>query len=65
MRGDVAEEVIVTEGTGDGYSKARITQKQASARDRTEAAKVLEKRLGRFVDLKCWLCCGTAGIWRR
>lgn len=27
-------------------------QKQASARDRLEAAKALEKRLGRFIDLE-------------
>ena len=47
-----AEDVIVTEGTGDGGSEARIMQKQASARDRLEAAKALEKRLGRFVDLE-------------
>lgn len=52
MRGDVAEEVIVTEGTGEGCSKARIMQKQASARDRLEAAKALEKRFGRFIDLE-------------
>ena len=52
MRGEVAEDVIVTEGTGDGCSEARIMQKQASARDRLEAAKALEKRLGRFVDLE-------------
>ena len=52
MRGEVIEDVIVTEGTGDGCSEARIMQKQASARDRLEAAKALEKRLGRFVDLE-------------
>lgn len=52
MRGEVAEDVIVTEGTGDGGSEARIMQKQASARDRLEAAKALEKRLGRFTDLE-------------
>lgn len=52
MRGDVAEEVVVTEGTGDECSEARIMQKQASARDRLEAAKALEKRFGRFIDLE-------------
>lgn len=52
MRGEVIEDVIVTEGTGDGCSEARIMQKQASARDRLEAAKALEKRLGRFIDLE-------------
>lgn len=52
LRGDVAEEIAVTEGTGDGCSEARIMQKQASARDRLEAAKALEKRFGRFIDLE-------------
>lgn len=52
MRGEVAEEIVVTEGTGDGCSEARIVPKQVSARDRLEAAKALEKRLGRFIDLE-------------
>ena len=52
MRGEIAEDVVVTEGTGDGCSEARIIQKQVSARDRLEAAKALEKRLGRFIDLE-------------
>lgn len=38
MRGEVAEEVVVTEGTGDGCSEARIVPKQVSARDRLEAS---------------------------
>lgn len=52
MRGEVKEDVVVTEGTGDGYSEARVIQKQVSARDRLEAAKALEKRLGRFIALE-------------
>ena len=52
MRGNVEEEVVVTEGTGDGCSESRIMPKQASVRDRLEAAKALERRLGRFVDLE-------------
>jgi phage terminase small subunit len=52
MRGEVAEEIVVTEGTGDGCSEARIVPKQVSARDRLEAAKALEKRLGRFIDME-------------
>ena len=52
MRGEVAEDIVVTEGTGDGCSEARLMQKQASARDRLEAAKALEKRFGRFIDLE-------------
>ena len=52
MRGEIEEDVVVTEGTGDGCSEARIIQKQVSARDRLEAAKALEKRLGRFITLE-------------
>lgn len=52
MRGEVKEDVVVTEGTGEGCSEARVIQKQVSARDRLEAAKALEKRLGRFIDLE-------------
>lgn len=52
MRGEVSEEVIVVESEGDGYSRAKIMPKQASAHDRLDAAKALEKRLGRFVDLE-------------
>lgn len=52
MRGEVQEDVVVTEGTGDGCSEARVIQKQVSARDRLEAAKALEKRLGRFIALE-------------
>lgn len=52
MRGEVEEEVVVTEGTGDGCSEARIMPKKPSVRDRLEAAKELARRLGRFVDLE-------------
>lgn len=52
MRGNVEEEVVVTEGTGDGRSESRIMPKKPSVRDRLEAAKELERRLGRFVDLE-------------
>ncbi|EGS36255.1 terminase small subunit [Megasphaera sp. UPII 135-E] len=52
MRGNVEEEVVVTEGTGDGCSESRIMPKKPSVRDRLEAAKELERRLGRFVDLE-------------
>ena len=52
MRGNVEEEVVVTEGTGDGRSESRIMPKKPSVRDRLEAAKELARRLGRFVDLE-------------
>ena len=44
MRGEVKEEVIITEGTGIGMSKPRKLTKQISARDRIKAAELLLKR---------------------
>jgi phage terminase small subunit len=46
MRGELSEEVIVTEGSGDGCSNARIMTKQIGARDRLKAAELLAKRYG-------------------
>lgn len=50
MRGDIQEEVVVVEGTGDGCSDARIIEKQVSARDRLKAAELLGKRYALFTD---------------
>ena len=44
MRGEIQEECIVVEGTGDGCSEARIMQKQIGARERLKAAELLLKR---------------------
>ena len=44
LRGEVKEERVVVEGTGEGRSDARIITVQVSARDRLEAAKSLLKR---------------------
>lgn len=44
MRGEIQEECIVVEGTGDGESRARIMQKQIGARDRLKAAELILKR---------------------
>ena len=46
MRGEVQEEVVVIEGTGEGYSDARTMKKQLSAHERLDAAKQLAKRFG-------------------
>ena len=46
MRGEVQEDVVVVEGEGDGYSGARVLQKQISASDRIKAAALLAKRYG-------------------
>lgn len=50
MRGDIDEEVIVTEGIGDGVSLARIVNKQISAKDRLKAAELIGKRNSLFTD---------------
>jgi phage terminase small subunit len=44
MRGEIQEECIVVEGCDDGCSRARIMEKQISARDRLKAAELLLKR---------------------
>ena len=46
MRGEIKEEVVVVEGTGDGCSEARIIEKQIGANDRIKAAVQLAKRYG-------------------
>lgn len=51
-RGEVKEERVVVEGTGDGRSDARIITVQVSARDRLEAAKSLLKRYPMQLDAK-------------
>ena len=52
LRGEVKEERVVVEGTGDGRSDARIIKVQVSARDRLEAAKSLLKRYPMQLDAK-------------
>lgn len=52
LRGEVKEERVVVEGTGDGRSDARIIRVQVSARDRLEAAKSLLKRYPMQLDAK-------------
>lgn len=52
LRGELTEEHIVVEGTGDGESRARIIEAHASVRDRIEAAKSLLKRYPMELDTK-------------
>ena len=49
-RGELEEEVIVVEGTGEGYSSARIMTKQVSAKDQIKALELLGKRHQLFSD---------------
>lgn len=46
MRGEIKEEVVVVEGTGDGCSEAKTIEKQIGANDRIKAAVQLAKRYG-------------------
>lgn len=50
MRGEIEEEVVVVENTGDYESKARIVKKQISARERIKAAELLGKRYALFTE---------------
>jgi phage terminase small subunit len=50
MRGQIEEETVVVEGSGDGCSEARKINKQLSARERIKAAELLGKRYRLFVD---------------
>ena len=50
MRGEIKEEVVVVEGTGDGCSDARIVKKQIGLKDRIKAAELLGKRYRLFTD---------------
>ena len=52
LRGEVKEERVVVEGTGEGRSDARIITVHVSARDRLEAAKSLLKRYPMQLDAK-------------
>lgn len=50
MRGEIEEEVVVTEGVGEGCSVARIIKKSISAKDRIKAAELIGKRNQLFTD---------------
>ena len=50
MRGELEEEVVVVEGTGDGTSEARKIKKQIGLRERIKSAELLGKRYRLFTD---------------
>jgi len=50
MRGEIEEEVVVTENIGDGESRARVFKKQISAKERIKAAELLGKRYALFTE---------------
>lgn len=45
VRGELKEEVVVTEMVGDGLSETKIVMKQIAIKDRTRCAELLMKRL--------------------
>ncbi len=52
MRGEIVEEVVAVEGTGEGYSSAVIVKKQIGAKDRLKAAELLLKRYPMKLDVE-------------
>ncbi len=50
LRGESESEVIVIEGTGDGYSEARKITKKPDEKERLKAAELLGKRYALFTD---------------
>lgn len=50
IRGESESEVVVVEGSGDGYSSARRLKKAPDERERLKAAELLGKRHGIFTE---------------
>ena len=50
MRGESVAEIVVVEGCGKGYSKARNMQKAPDQGERLKAAELLGKRYGLYTD---------------
>lgn len=50
LRGEITEEVIITEGVGNGISEARSVRKEISIKDRNKAAELLGKRYRLFTE---------------
>ena len=50
LTGELDEEIVVVEGTGDGTSEARKIKKQIGLRERIKSAELLGKRYRLFTD---------------
>lgn len=50
VRGESESEVVVIEGTGDGYSDARTMYKKPDEKEKLKAAELLGKRYGIFSE---------------
>lgn len=51
MRGESQAEIVVVEGTGKGFSKARTIQKAPDEGERLKAAELMGKRYGLFKEV--------------
>ena len=49
-RGEIDEETVVVEGTGQGFSKARVVTKKITPKDQAKALELLGKASGMFID---------------
>lgn len=50
LRGESESEIVIVEGSGDGYSSARKIDKAPDERERLKAAELIGKRYGMFTD---------------
>lgn len=50
LRGESESEIVVVEGTGDGWSEANILRKGPDERERLKAAELLGKRYGLYTE---------------
>jgi phage terminase small subunit len=49
-RGETIEETVVVEGTGQGFSEARVVQKKVTPKDQVKALELLGKANGMFIE---------------
>lgn len=50
LRGESNSKVVVVEGTGDGFSEARLLSKSPDEKERLKAAELIGKRYGMFKE---------------
>lgn len=50
LRGETVSEIVVVEGTGKGFSEARLINKAPDENERLRAAELLGKRYGLYKD---------------
>lgn len=50
MRGEIDEQLVVVEGKGNGYSKAKRMKKKLTGKDRIKAGEIMAKNYGMFTE---------------